>query len=83
MDGHSRFAITYDYTQSSSLHISGLRYSDAGEYTCEVGCFNSYDVDCSSATGHLHLYLPGTYSYEFVYNNYGLGSGNQYIKPMT
>ena len=61
----SRFYITHSpNTQSSStLLISGLRYSDAGDYACEV----SYgtcpdDVDCSGitpVTGTIRLNLPG------------------------
>ena len=52
-------------TQSTSLLISGLRYSDAGDYMCEVEYAVCADeVDCSGTspvTGNIHLELPGTY----------------------
>ena len=58
------FTITHTTnTQSSSLQISGLRYSDAGEYMCRVKytlCLDS--VDCNEATpvtGNIELGLPG------------------------
>ena len=54
-----------DNTQSTSLLISGLRYSDAGDYMCEVEYAVCPDeVDCSGTspvTGNIHLELPGTY----------------------
>ena len=54
-----------DNTQSTSLLISGLRYSDAGNYMCEVGySVCPVEVDCSGTspvTGNIHLELPGTY----------------------
>ena len=50
-------------TQSTSLLISGLRYSDAGDYMCEVEYAVCPDeVDCSGTspvTGNIHLELPG------------------------
>ena len=59
----NRFSITQSTnTQSSSLKISGLRYSDAGDYMCRVEygpC--SGGLDCSETTpvnGHIHLNLP-------------------------
>ena len=59
-----RFTITYTTnTQSSSLQISGLQYSDAGEYMCRVQyTMCPEEVDCSDstpATGNIQLYLPG------------------------
>ena len=59
------FTITHTTTntQSSSLQISGLRYSDAGEYMCRVKYTLCPDtVDCSEATpvtGNIELSLPG------------------------
>ena len=54
---------TSDNTQSTSLLISGLRYSDAGDYMCEVEYAVCPDeVDCSGTspvTGNIHLELPG------------------------
>ena len=61
----SRFSITHSpNTQSSStLLISGLRYSDAGDYMCEVSYGTCPDeVDCSGitpVTGTISLNLPG------------------------
>ena len=61
----SRFSITHSpNTQSSStLLISGLRYSDAGDYACEVSYGTCPDeVDCSGitpVTGTISLNLPG------------------------
>ena len=61
----SRFSITHSpNTQSSStLLISGLRYSDAGDYMCEVSYGTCPDeVDCSGitpVTGTIRLNLPG------------------------
>ena len=56
-----------DNTQSTSLLISGLRYSDAGDYMCEVEYAVCPDeVDCSGispVTGNVHLELPGTYKH--------------------
>ena len=59
----NRFSITQSTnTQSSSLKISGLRYSDAGDYMCRVEygpC--SGGLDCSettSVTGNIRLNLP-------------------------
>ena len=60
---HTRFSITPSTnTQSSSLVISGLRYSDAGDYICTVEYGACPDgVDCSGTTpvtGNIHLDLP-------------------------
>ena len=60
---HTRFSITPSTdTQSSSLVISGLRYSDAGDYVCTVEYGACSDgVDCSGTTpvtGIIHLDLP-------------------------
>ncbi|CAI8031864.1 Class II receptor tyrosine kinase [Geodia barretti] len=59
----TRFSITHSTnTQSSSLVISGLRYSDAGDYMCTVEYGACPDgVDCSGTTpvtGNIHLDLP-------------------------
>ena len=60
----NRFSITQSTnTQSSSLKISDLRYSDAGDYMCRVEygpC--SGGLDCSETTpvtGNIFLDLPG------------------------
>ena len=60
----SRLTITHTTnTQSTSLLISGLQYSDAGEYMCRVEYASCPDgVDCSEATpvtGTITLNLPG------------------------
>ena len=65
---NTRFTITHTTTtQSSSLHISGLRYFDAGEYMCRVQYAMCPDgVDCSGATpvtGNIQLNLPGKLVY--------------------
>ena len=53
-------------TQSSSLQISGLQYSDEGEYMCKVQYAMCPDgVDCREATpvtGRITLNLPGILS---------------------
>ena len=58
----NRFYFTTN-TQSSSLVISGLRYSDAGDYMCRVEYGPCSDgLDCSGTTpvnGTMHLDLPG------------------------
>ena len=64
LNNDTRFTITHTTnTQSSSLHISGPRYSDAGEYMCRVQYAMCPDgVDCSRATpvtGNIQLNLPG------------------------
>ena len=61
---NTRFTITHTTTPpSSSLHISGIGYSDAGEYMCRVEYAMCPDgVDCSGATpvtGNIQLNLPG------------------------
>ena len=60
----SRFTITHTTnTRSSSLQISGLQYSDAGEYMCRVNyTMCPEEVDCSGSTpvtGSIQLDLPG------------------------
>ena len=60
----SRLTITHTTnTQSTSLLISGLQHSDAGEYMCRVEYASCPDgVDCSEATpvtGTIALNLPG------------------------
>ena len=60
---NTRFTITHTTnTQSSSLHISGLGYSDAGEYMCRMQYAMCPDgVACSGATpvtGNIQLNLP-------------------------
>ena len=56
-----------DNTQSTSLLISGLSYSDAGDYMCEVKYSVCPDeVDCnrtSPVTGNIYLELPGIEQY--------------------
>ena len=64
LSSDSRFTITHTTnTRSSSLQISGLQYSDAGEYMCEVNyTMCPEEVDCSDSTpvtGNIQLYLPG------------------------
>ena len=50
-------------TQSSSLQISGLQYSDEGEYMCRVQYAMCPDgVDCSIATRSITINLPGSYT---------------------
>ena len=52
-------------TQSSSLQISGLQYSDEGEYMCKVQYVCPNGVDCRGATpviGRITLNLPGILS---------------------
>ena len=53
-------------TQSSSLQISGVQYSDEGEYMCRVQYVMCPDgVDCREATpvtGRITLNLPGILS---------------------
>ena len=61
----SRFSITHspNAQSSSTLLISGLRYSDEGDYMCEVSYGTCPDeVDCSGitpVTGTISLNLPG------------------------
>ena len=68
LSSDSRFIITNTTnTRSSSLQISGLQYSDAGEYTCKVNyTMCPEEVDCSGSTpvtGNIQLYLPGKLYY--------------------
>ena len=63
LNNDTRFTITHTTTtQSSSLQISGLGYSDAGEYVCEVEymCVNLISVQ--SSRGLLELNLPGMHA---------------------
>ena len=67
----SRFTVTHTTnTQSSSLQISGLQYSDAGEYMCRVQyTMCPEEVDCSGSTpvtGNIQLYLPGKLYYACI-----------------
>ena len=64
LSSDTRFTITTATdTLSSSLQISGLRYSDAGEYMCRVEYTQCpATVDCSEATPvtrSIQLNLPG------------------------
>ena len=64
LNNDTRFTITHTTnTQSSSLHISGLRYSDAGEYVCRMQYAMCSDgVAFSGATpvtGNIQFNLPG------------------------
>ena len=58
--------LTITHTQSSSLQISGLQYSDEGEYMCRVQYAMCPDgVDCREATpvtGKITLNLPGIFN---------------------
>ena len=52
---------------ASSLKISGLQYSDAGDYTCGVSYARCTDrVECSSVNGTINLNLPGWITYSIV-----------------
>ena len=69
LNNDNRFTITHPTnTQSSSLQISGLQYSDEGGYMCRVQYVMCPDgVDCSDsvatpATGRITLNLPGILS---------------------
>ena len=75
LNNDNRLTITHTTTtQSSSLQISGLQYSDEGEYMCRVQYAMCPDgVDCSvatSVTGRITLNLPGT----FINNSYSYHS---------
>ena len=63
VNNDARFTISHTNTQSSTLQITGLQYSDAGEYMCTVKYALCPDeVDCSAATpvtGSIQLNLPG------------------------
>ena len=65
MNSDARFTVSHTNTQSSTLQISGVRYSDGGEYMCTVEYALCPDeVDCSAATpvtGSIQLNLPGTH----------------------
>ena len=62
VNSDARFTVSNTNTQSSTLQITGLRYSDAGEYMCTVEYGLCPDeVDCSAATlvtGSIQLNLP-------------------------
>ena len=70
----TRFSITHSTnTQSSSLVISGLRYSDAGDYMCRVeykvtNCNLPLEEKLSSNPAQLKftLALPGLFSYSYT-----------------
>ena len=63
LNNDTRFTITHTTnTQSSSLQISGLRYSDAGEYACEVEYMCVNLVPVQSSRGLLELNLPGMHA---------------------
>ena len=67
LNNDNRLTITHTTnTQSSSLQISGLQYSDEGEYMCRVQYAMCPDgVDCREATpvtGRITLNLPGILS---------------------
>ena len=67
LNNDNRLTITLTTnTQSSSLQISGLQYSDEGEYMCKVQYVMCPDgVDCREATpvtGRITLNLPGILS---------------------
>ena len=67
----NRFSITQSTnTQSSSLVISGLRYSDAGDYMCTLDYGQCpVGVDCSKTTpviGNIYLNLPGNYLQHYL-----------------
>ena len=66
VNSDARFTVSHTTnTQSSTLQISGLQYSDAGKYMCTVEYGLCPDgVDCSAATpvtGSIQLNLPGTH----------------------
>ena len=66
LNNDTRLTITHTTnTQSSSLHISGLEYSDEGSYMCLVQFAVCPDgIKCSSTspvTGTVQLNLPGMY----------------------
>ena len=79
LNNDNRLTITHTTnTQSSSLQISGLQYSDEGEYMCRVQYVMCPDgVDCSDSvatpvTGRITLNLPGIFidnscGYETLY----------------
>ena len=67
LNNDNRFTLAHTTnTQSSSLQISGVQYSDEGEYMCRVQYTMCPDgVDCSvatSVTGRITLNLPGILS---------------------
>ena len=66
LNNDNRLTITHTTnTQSSSLQISGVQYSDEGEYMCRVQYTMCPDgVDCREAspvTGRITLNLPGIF----------------------
>ena len=66
LNNDNRLTITHTTnTLSSSLQISGVQYSDEGEYTCRVQYVMCPDgVNCSvvtPVTGRIALNLPGMY----------------------
>ena len=68
LNNDNRLTITHTTnTQSSSLQISGVQYSDEGEYMCKVQyVMCSTRADCREATpvtGRITLNLPGIYTF--------------------
>ena len=67
----AQFTVSNTNTQSSTLQITGLQYSDAGEYMCTVKYTLCPDgVNCSAATpvtGSIQLNLPGTNVHVYTY----------------
>ena len=67
LNNDNRFTLAHTTnTQSSSLQISGVQYSDEGEYMCRVQYVMCPDgIDCREATpvtGRITLNLPGILS---------------------
>lgn len=61
LSNNNKFAITNTTnTQSTTLLISSLQYSDAGDYVCKVVCSN--DAHHKEAIGNIILSLPGMFS---------------------
>ena len=60
LNNSGRFSITSPQGRST-LQISGLQYSDAGEYMCTVEYAECPVEECSSATGTFQLNLPGMF----------------------
>ena len=69
LNNDSRLTITHT-NQSSSLQISGVQYSDEGEYMCRVQYATCPGrVDCREATpvtGRIILNLPGIYMHNWL-----------------
>ena len=72
LSNDTRFTITQTTnTQSTSLLIADLRYSDEGSYACLVQFSDcSENVDCSYETqvkGTIHLELPSKLHFHFIF----------------